>query len=75
MSNKSKITTYKTMRYLVQHIRDDFKSAALDFVLIFAYNGTGKTRLSMAFKDASKKKGNADTLYFNAYTEDLIHLG
>lgn len=32
-------------------------------------NRTGKTRLSMEFKDAGKRRnrGNADTLYFNAY--------
>ena len=51
-----------------------------DLVLLFAYNRTGKTRLSMEFKDAGKRKtktednpaGIADTLYFNAYTEDLF---
>ena len=26
------------------------------FVLLYAYNGTGKTRLSMAFKDLGKSK-------------------
>jgi hypothetical protein len=33
------------------------------------------TRLSMAFKDAGKRKPGADrdTLYFNAFTEDLFH--
>jgi len=41
-------------------------------VLIFAYNGTGKTRLSMSFKDEGKKEGGRDTLYFNAFTEDLF---
>jgi hypothetical protein len=66
------------------------------FVLLYAHNGTGKTRLSTAFKDISKKSvisaltaaGNSlgdekgdlaenevkkvDTLYFNAFTEDLF---
>lgn len=41
-------------------------------LLIFAYNGTGKTRISMEFKSIGKKKGKTDTLYFNAYTEDLF---
>lgn len=41
-------------------------------LLIFAYNGTGKTRLSMMFKDIGKKIGKTDTLYFNAFTEDLF---
>ena len=42
------------------------------FVLLYAYNGTGKTRLSMAFKDAGKQGDQRDTLYFNAFTEDLF---
>jgi len=41
-------------------------------ILIFAYNGTGKTRLSMAFKDLGKHGDQRDTLYFNAFTEDLF---
>ncbi|MHB8921704.1 MAG: AAA family ATPase [Halothiobacillus sp.] len=72
MSNKPKIYTYKTMNQLVKRLRDDLNSQ--DFVLLYAYNGTGKTRLSMAFKEAEKKNGvERDTLYFNAYTEDLFH--
>jgi wobble nucleotide-excising tRNase len=60
------------MRNLVTRLRDDLNSQ--DFVLLYAYNGTGKTRLSMAFKDAGKRNGvERDTLYFNAYTEDLFH--
>lgn len=48
------------------------------FTLLFGYNGTGKTRLSMDFKQAGKKvdeEGQVlerDTLYFNAFTEDLF---
>lgn len=42
------------------------------YLLMFAYNGTGKTRLSMAFKEAGKQEGAKDTLYFNAFTEDLF---
>lgn len=90
MSNKPKIHTYRNMKRLVERLRDDLNSQ--DFVLLYAYNGTGKTRLSMAFKDAGKKKTTRplnvndtvgmpltveevqrDTLYFNAYTEDLFH--
>ncbi|MDR0295824.1 MAG: AAA family ATPase [Prevotellaceae bacterium] len=46
--------------------------------LVFAHNGIGKTRLSSAFKDLGKKtiretgEITADTLYFNAFTEDLF---
>ena len=61
---------------LVTRLRDDLNDA--DFVLLYAYNRTGKTRLSMSFKDAGKRKnkknptGTPDTLYFNAFTEDLF---
>ncbi|WDU70348.1 AAA family ATPase [Klebsiella variicola] len=90
MSDKPKIYSYKTMDRIVTRLRDDLKNT--DFVLIYAYNGTGKTRLSIAFKDKGKKKTHrpftvndhvgqpltieevqADTLYFNAYTEDLFY--
>lgn len=72
MSNiPEKIYEYKTLDRLVVRIRDDLNNH--HFVLLFAYNGTGKTRLSMAFKDAGKKKNGKDTLYFNAFTEDLFH--
>lgn len=43
------------------------------YVLLFAYNGTGKTRLSMAFKDLGKDDETRHTLYFNAFTEDLFY--
>jgi len=48
------------------------------FILLYGYNGTGKTRLSTAFKNIGKKVGadgkkiESDTLYFNAFTEDLF---
>lgn len=48
------------------------KLEAKKYLLLFAYNGTGKTRLSMAFKEAGKQAGGRDTLYFNAFTEDLF---
>lgn len=74
MSGTSRIYPFKTMNRLVQRLRDE--SNANDFVLLFAYNGTGKTRLSMEFKNKgkNKRKGSKerDTLYFNAYTEDLF---
>ena len=54
---------------LVNHIRGLNKK----YVLLFAYNGTGKTRLSMAFKEMGKDGDDRDTLYFNAFTEDLFN--
>lgn len=41
-------------------------------LLLFAYNGTGKTRLSMEFRDLGRGDKKRDTLYFNAFTEDLF---
>src|SRR6185369_6988924 len=74
MSDKPKVHHYSDMRRLVARLRDDLNGGGQDFVLLYAYNGTGKTRLSMEFKDAGKRKnrGEADTLYFNAFTEDLF---
>ena len=68
----SGIRTYRSLRTLVTRLRDDLNNAQL--VLLYAYNRTGKTRLSMEFKDVGKRKNNgtSDTLYFNAYTEDLF---
>ncbi|AIW17796.1 AAA family ATPase [Vibrio coralliilyticus] len=67
------------------------KTQTVNQVLVFAYNGTGKTRLSMAFKELGKdiisrpanvtdvvttplevEEATRDTLYFNAFTEDLF---
>lgn len=70
MSNTPKIWEYPTLPKLVTRLRDDLNN--VNYVLLFAYNGTGKTRLSMEFKNAGKKEGSSDTLYFNAYTEDLF---
>lgn len=70
------IRTYQSLRTLVTRLRDDLNNPTKEthLVLLYAYNRTGKTRLSMEFKDAGKRanKGNADTLYFNAFTEDLF---
>lgn len=72
----SGIRTYQSLRNLVERLRDDLNNPTrpTELVLLYAYNRTGKTRLSMEFKDAGKRRnnGNADTLYFNAYTEDLF---
>ena len=41
--------------------------------LIFAYNGTGKTRLSYDFAHYGREENAPQhTLYYNAYTEDLF---
>lgn len=72
----SGIRTYQSLRTLVIRLRDDLNNPTkpTQLVLLYAYNRTGKTRLSMEFKDRGKRQNNgiADTLYFNAYTEDLF---
>jgi wobble nucleotide-excising tRNase len=55
---------------LARHLRDELR--AKKFVLLYAYNGTGKTRLSTEFKNLGKNGDRRDTLYFNAFTEDLF---
>jgi len=71
---RPKIHRFTDLKRLVTRMRDDLNGGDQDFLLLYAYNGTGKTRLSMAFKDAGKRKnkGQPDTLYFNAFTEDLF---
>ena len=48
MSNTPKIVKFKSLSDIAVRFRSDLKD--LDFVLLYAYNGTGKTRLSMEFK-------------------------
>jgi len=67
----NQITTFANLDELVTHFRATFERQK--YILLFAYNGTGKTRLSMAFKEAGKRDGQGDTLYFNAFTEDLFY--
>lgn len=71
MNQPRRLYQYRTLPQLAVRLRDDLNSQ--DFVLLFAYNGTGKTRLSMEFKNRGKRSGSADTLYFNAFTEDLFY--
>lgn len=55
---------------LAAHLRREMENKK--YILLYAYNGTGKTRLSTAFKDLGKNGEERDTLYFNAFTEDLF---
>ncbi len=70
MSNKPKIYNYKILGNVADRLKDELNN--INIVTLFAFNRTGKTRLSMAFKDKGKKKKKPDTLYYNAFTEDLF---
>jgi hypothetical protein len=61
---------HKDLPALAAHLRQELEIKKT--FLLYAYNGTGKTRLSMAFKDIGKNGDARDTLYFNAFTEDLF---
>lgn len=70
----------KTLTAIAEQLRDANKKVQL----IYAFNGTGKTRLSRAFKAliAPKAEGeeaqasdlaNKKVLYYSAFTEDLFY--
>jgi hypothetical protein len=77
-------TSYADLPSLAGHLRSVLadktqrKPDKSPFVLLYAFNGTGKTRLSTAFKDLGKvtdengELQSRDTLYFNAFTDDLF---
>jgi hypothetical protein len=77
----SEVIKFTNLPDIATHFRKDLtgnNTKLKDLVLLFAHNGTGKTRLSMEFKEAGKvydEENNVtsrDTLYFNAFTEDLF---
>lgn len=54
-------------------IAKELAGAKESIALIYAFNATGKTRLSVAFKDATKAAdGTHAGVYYNAYSEDLF---
>lgn len=70
--------TFPDLDALAANLRQQIEERNKKITLIFAHNGTGKTRLSMAFKELGKQRDAEgqvmarDTLYFNAFTEDLF---
>jgi len=62
---------------IIKKLRESFnkdeKDQFTNCALVFAYNGTGKTRLSYDFAHyGHKENASQHTLYYNAYTEDLF---
>jgi len=58
-----------TVEDIAIQLRDD----AINVHLIYAFNSVGKTRLSVAYKNATKEADGTHTgIYYNAYSEDLF---
>ena len=58
-----------TVKDIATQLRDD----AADVQLLYAFNSVGKTRLSVAYKNATKgADGTHVGIYYNAYSEDLF---
>ena len=58
-----------TVEDIATQLRDDPAYVQL----IYAFNSVGKTRLSVAYKNATKGAGGIHTgIYYNAYSEDLF---
>lgn len=58
----------------LHEIATELADTAKSIILIYAFNATGKTRLSVAYKDLTKARNNGSHagVYFNAYSEDLF---
>jgi hypothetical protein len=57
-----------------QNIAQEIINLDEKIILIYAFNTTGKTRLSVAFKDETKSqnKDKQQGVYYNAFSEDLF---
>jgi len=70
------VVNFADLNTLASHLRQELEIKK--FTIIYAYNGTGKTRLSTEFKNLGKQVNEEgetvkqDSLYFNAFTEDLF---
>lgn len=54
-------------------IANTIKDSTENIILIYAFNGTGKTQLSVKYKDITKRNdGSHVGLYYNAFSEDLF---
>ncbi len=67
------------MAYTLEDIAQKLKDSQKKVQLIYAFNGTGKTRLSKEFKNLiapqtedENEEAKTKILYYNAFTEDLF---
>ncbi len=57
----------------IKEIAEQLKSSKQPIILIYAFNSTGKTKLSVEYKNITKKEdGSHAGVYYNAYSEDLF---
>jgi hypothetical protein len=57
----------------IKEIAQQLKDITEYIVVIYAFNATGKTRLSVAYKNLTKdKNGSHAGVYYNAFSEDLF---
>lgn len=58
----------------IEDIAIQLKELNENIILIYAFNATGKTRLSVAYKNATKnpENGQHTGVYYNAFSEDLF---
>lgn len=58
----------------LSEIANELVSLKENIVLVYAFNATGKTRLSVAYKDETKRlnEENHSGVYYNAFSEDLF---
>lgn len=57
----------------VEEIATQLRDGAAQVHLLYAFNSVGKTRLSVAYKNATKDaEGRHTGIYYNAYSEDLF---
>lgn len=57
----------------IKEIAEQLKVSKQPIILIYAFNSTGKTKLSVEYKNITKdEKGKHTGVYYNAYSEDLF---
>lgn len=66
------VEEYSSIKEVAEKIKNDNNKVTL----LYGFNGVGKTRLSMEFKDLinsnRQQEDEVDIIYYNAYTEDLF---
>jgi hypothetical protein len=57
----------------VEEIATALKNETSKIILMYGFNSTGKTKISVAYKNATKSSEGAHAgVYYNAYSEDLF---